>query len=378
MTKVGAERPQAGDPTAIPGRSIRSLIWIRFRRNRLAMAGLVVLILLYAIVLFSEFFAPYALFERAKGLEQHPPMRVRFIDLDGTFHLRPFVYGMQGTLDLSTFVKTWTPVKEQRYPISLFVRGGPEYKVLGLLPIKSGVRLFGVHEGYIFLFGSDQWGRDMFSRVLYGGRVSMTIGWAGVLISLILGVIIGVASGYFSGTFDFAAQRVIEVLMSVPSLPLWLILSASVPREWTPIQVYFALVVILSLLGWTSLARTVRGMVLAHRESQFILAARNIGASSARILILHLIPSITSYLVVTVTLAVPGMILAETSLSFLGLGIRPPMTSWGALLREAQNVNYIVLNPWYLIPAIFVIVTVLAYNFVGDGVRDAADPFSHR
>ena len=342
------------------------------------MAGLVVLILLYAIVLFSEFFAPYALFERAKGLEQHPPMRVRFIDLDGTFHLRPFVYGMQGTLDLSTFVKTWTPVKEQRYPISLFVRGGPEYKLLGLLPIKSGVRLFGVHEGYIFLFGSDQWGRDMFSRVLYGGRVSMTIGWAGVLISLILGVIIGVASGYFSGTFDFAAQRVIEVLMSVPSLPLWLILSASVPREWTPIQVYFALVVILSLLGWTSLARTVRGMVLAHRESQFILAARNIGASSARILILHLIPSITSYLVVTVTLAVPGMILAETSLSFLGLGIRPPMTSWGALLREAQNVNYIVLNPWYLIPAIFVIVTVLAYNFVGDGVRDAADPFSHR
>ena len=341
------------------------------------MAGLVVLILLYAIVLFSEFFAPYALFERAKGLEQHPPMRVRFIDLDGKFHLRPFVYGMQGTLDLSTFVKTWTPVKEQRYPTSLFVRG-PEYKLLGLLPIKSGLRLFGVHEGYIFLFGSDQWGRDMFSRVLYGGRVSMTIGWAGVLISLILGVIIGVASGYFSGTFDFAAQRVIEVLMSVPSLPLWLILSASVPREWTPIQVYFALVVILSLLGWTSLARTVRGMVLAHRESQFILAARNIGASSARILILHLIPSITSYLVVTVTLAVPGMILAETSLSFLGLGIRPPMTSWGALLREAQNVNYIVLNPWYLIPAIFVIVTVLAYNFVGDGVRDAADPFSHR
>jgi peptide/nickel transport system permease protein len=342
------------------------------------MAGLVVLILLYAIVLFSEFLAPYALFERAKGLEQHPPMRVRFIDLDGTFHLRPFVYGMQGTLDLSTFVKTWTPVEDQRYPISLFVRGGPEYKLLGLLPIKSGVRLFGVKDGYIFLFGSDQWGRDMFSRVLYGGRISMTIGWAGVLISLILGVIIGVASGYFSGTFDFAVQRVIEVLMSVPSLPLWLILSASVPREWTPIQVYFALVVILSLLGWTSLARTVRGMVLAHRESQFILAARNIGASSARILILHLIPSITSYLVVTVTLAVPGMILAETSLSFLGLGIRPPMTSWGALLREAQNVNYIVLNPWYLIPAIFVIVAVLAYNFVGDGVRDAADPFSHR
>ena len=212
-------------------------MWIRFRRNRLAMAGLVVLTLLYAIVLFSEFFAPYALFERAKGLEQHPPMRVRFIDLDGTFHLRPFVYGMQGTLDLSTFVKTWTPVREQRYPISLFVRG-PEYKLLGVLPIRSGVRLFGVQDGYIFLFGSDQWGRDMFSRVLYGGRISMTIGWAGVLISLILGVMIGVASGYFSGTFDFAAQRVIEVLMSVPSLPLWLILSASVPREWTPVQVY--------------------------------------------------------------------------------------------------------------------------------------------
>ena len=362
----------------IRGRSIGSLMWIKFKRNRLAKIGLGILIFLYVVVLFCEFFSPYTLFDTVKGLENHPPTRVRFVDLDGNFRLRPFVYGYDYVVDHETYIKTWTPNREKRYPIHFFFAGGSKYNLFGFLPIMTNFRLFGVKEGHIFLFGTDKWGRDMFSRVLYGGRISMTIGWIGVFISMILGILIGVASGYFAGIVDFIIQRVIEVLMSVPSLPLWLLLSAALPKEWSPIQIYFGIVVILSFLGWTGLARVVRGMILSYRETQFILAARNIGASNLRILTIHLIPNISSYLLVRLTLAVPNMIIGETSLSFLGLGIKPPMTSWGALLKEAQNVNYIVLNPWHLIPAIFVIVAVLAFNFVGDGLRDAADPFSRR
>ena len=373
-----ASVPGAFEEIHIKSRSLIALMWIKYKRNRLALIGLGVLVFLYASVLLCEFFAPYTLYDKVKGLENHPPTPLRFVDLDGRFQVRPFVYGYQRTVDPATFKTDWQPLRDERYPISFFVRHGSSYRFLGILPIETNLRFFGVREGYIFLFGTDKWGRDMFSRVLYGGRVSMTIGWAGVLISMLLGVIIGIASGYFGGTVDFLIQRVIEVLIAVPSLPLWLMLSAALPKEWTPFQVYFGIVVILSLIGWTGLARVVRGMVLAYRDTQFVLAARNIGVSNWRILTVHLVPNIASYLIVRVTLAVPGMIIGETSLSFLGLGIRPPMTSWGSMLKEAQNVNYIVLNPWYLIPAIFVIVAVLAFNFVGDGLRDAADPFSHR
>ena len=366
------------DSVQIAGKSIRSLMWIKFKRNRLARYGLIVLILLYVVTLFCEFFAPYTLLDAHDGFENHPPTRLRFIDPEGKFHLRPFVYGLDREVDYAAFRIRWNVNPDKRYPLHFFVRHGTKYPVLGFLPFKSNFHLFSVKQGNVFLFGTDKWGRDMFSRVLYGGRISLTIGWVGVFISLTLGVILGAISGYFSGMVDLMIQRVIEVLMSVPSLPLWMLLSASLPKEWTPIQIYFGIVVILSFLGWTSLARAVRGMILAHRETQYILAARNLGASTGRIIGIHLIPNISSYLLVRITLAVPGMIIGETSLSFLGLGIRPPMTSWGSMLKEAQNVHNVVNNLWYLIPAIFVIVAVLVFNFVGDGVRDAADPFSRR
>ena len=373
--EAGVTTGHGGDPP-IKGRSIGSIMRLKYRRNRLAMVGLWTLIVLYALTMLCEFFAPYTLDDNAKGFENHPPMRIRFFDLDGRFHLHPFVYGATRTLDMTTFKTHWTPNPDERFPIYLFVHGARDYPVLGFLPFRSSLRFFGVQEGRIFLLGTDKWGRDMFSRILYGGRVSLTIGWAGVTISLVLGILIGALSGYFAGAVDLVVQRVIEVLMSVPSLPLWFLLASALPKEWTPLQVYFGIVVILSLVGWTGLARVVRGMILSHRETQYILAARNIGAGTGRIMALHLVPNISSYLLVNLTLAIPGMILAETSLSFLGLGIRSPMTSWGVMLEEAQNINNLVNNPWYLIPALFVVAAILAFNFVGDGLRDAADPFS--
>ena len=375
MAEAGVTTGHGGD-LPIKGRSIGSIMRLKYRRHRLAMVGLWTLIVLYALTMLCEFFAPYTLDDTARGFENQPPMRIRFIDHEGRFHLRPFVYGATRTLDMTTFKTHWTPNPDERFPIHLFVQGASDYPVLGFLPVRSSLRFFGVKEGRIFLLGTDKWGRDMFSRILYGGRVSLTIGWAGVTISLLLGILIGALSGYFAGAVDLVVQRVIEVLMSVPSLPLWFLLASALPKEWTPLQVYFGIVVILSLVGWTGLARVVRGMILSHRETQYILAARNIGAGTGRIMALHLVPNISSYLLVNLTLAVPGMILAETSLSFLGLGIRPPMTSWGVLLSEAQNLNNVVNNTWYLIPALFVVAAILAFNFVGDGLRDAADPFS--
>ena len=366
------------DPAVeITGKSIGALMWLKFKRSPLAKIGLGVLVFLYVITFGSEFFAPYALYETFKEHENQPPTVPRFVDVEGRFHLRPFVYGYERHVDFQTFKVTWVLQPEQRFPLYLFIHRGEKYR-LGLLPVRTNLHLFGVREGYVFLFGTDFWGRDTLSRVLYGGRISMSIGLVGVAISLVLGIIIGTASGYFAGAVDLVVQRIIEVLQSVPTLPLWILLAASLPKELNPYQRYFAIVVVLSIFGWTGLARSVRGMILANREAQYILAARNIGASTTRIMLLHLTPNIMSFLLVNVTLSIPNMIIGETSLSFLGLGIRPPMTSWGAMLKEAQNIQSMVNNPWYLIPGLFVIVAVLCFNFVGDGLRDAADPFSHR
>ena len=225
-----------GGDVPIKGRSIGSIMRLKYRRNRLAMIGLWTLIVLYALAMFCEFFAPYTLDDSAKGFENHPPMRIRFFDLDGRFHLQPFVYGATRTLDMTTFKTHWTPNPDERFPIHLFVRGANDYPVLGFLPVRSNLRFFGVKEGRIFLLGTDKWGRDMFSRILYGGRVSLTIGWVGVMISLVLGILIGALSGYFAGVVDLVVQRVIEVLISVPSLPLWILLASALPKEWTPLQ----------------------------------------------------------------------------------------------------------------------------------------------
>ena len=378
MGKIDQELDKEQEHVKIKNRSIASLMWIKFKRNKLASIGLGILVFLYIITTFCEFFSPYSLQDTNKGFENCPPTRIYFISSEGKIHLRPFVYAYKRTLDLRNFRAYWTKDTNKKYPIYFFVNHGTKYRILGILPLQSNLRLFNVKEGYIFLFGTDSWGRDIFSRVLYGGRVSLTIGWVGVLISLVLGVLIGAASGYLSGMFDIIIQRLIEVLISVPPLPLWLVLSAALPKEWNSIQVYFGIVIILSLISWTRLARIVRGMILAHRESEYVLAARNLGANIWRIIRVHLVPNISSYLLVYLTLSIPAMIIAETSLSFLGLGIRPPMTSWGSMLKEAQNVDNVIYHTWYLIPALFVIIAVLAFNSVGDGVRDAADPFSKK
>lgn len=351
--------------SAVRSRSIIGLMWAKFRKNRLALVGLVLLVLLYVSALFADFIAPYTLQDFFTSKEDHPPTAIHFIDENGDFHLRPFVYEYRRELDTTTFQTTWSPIYEEKHPIRFLMR------------TEAGrLHLFGVEEGQIFLFGTDKWGRDTFSRVFYGSQVSLTIGFVGVFISLLLGIIMGGVSGYFGGWVDYLIQRIIEVLMSVPSLPLWVLLSASLPNNWNSIQVYFGLVVILSFLSWPGAARVVRGMALSLRERDSVAAARNLGAGTRRIIMRHIVPGMMSYLLVSVTLSVPSMIIAETSLSFLGLGIRPPMTSWGTLLQEAQRVQNVVNNPWYLIPALFVIVAVLAFNFVGDGLRDAADPFS--
>lgn len=240
-----------------------------------------------------------------------------------------------------------------------------------------GIRrsFFGVEEGTIFLFGTDRLGRDVFSRILYGARISTTIGLVGVFLSMVLGIIIGGISGYYGGKIDNFIQRTIEFLISIPTIPLWMALSAALPRYWSQIKVYFAITVILSLIGWTGLARVVRSKFLSLKDEDFVVAARLAGASEWRIIFKHMLPSLTSHLIASATLAIPGMILGETGLSFLGLGLRPPAISWGVLLQEAQNIRTVALYPWLLIPGLFVIVTVLCFNFVGDGLRDAADPY---
>jgi peptide/nickel transport system permease protein len=277
-------------------------------------------------------------------------------------------------IDIETQQIGYEEVPGTCHPIRFFVRGD-RYNFWGLL--ESDLHLFGVAPpARIFLFGTDRMGRDMFSRCLYGSRISLSIGMVGVGLSLVLGLILGGVSGYVGGWTDGIIQRIIEIIRCFPSIPLWMGLAAAMPPHWPALKVYFAITVILSLIGWTDLARVVRGKLIALREEEFVMAARFAGASNARIIFRHLLPSFTSHIIVTVTLAIPSMILAETALSFLGIGLKPPITSLGVLLKEAQNLNTIVLNPWLLIPVIFVILTVLAFNFVGDGLRDAVDPYS--
>ncbi|MEM7535775.1 MAG: ABC transporter permease [Chloroflexota bacterium] len=343
----------------------------RFVKHKLALYGGSVLLVIYLVAAFAGFFSVAGSFERFPDHLFTPPTRIHVFH-EGQFQ-RPFVYGLTTGRDPVTRAMVFVDDPEQRYPIRFFVQRH-EYKLLGLFP--STLHFLGVDEpGTLFLFGTDSLGRDMFSRVLQGARVSLSIGLVGVAISFVLGCLFGGLSGYFGGWVDMVVQRIIEFLQSLPTIPLWMGLAAAVPIEWPALRVYFMITIILSLIGWTGLARVVRGKLLQLREEDFVMAAKFAGSTELRIITRHLLPGFMSYLIVHLTLAVPGMILGETALSFIGVGLRPPVVSWGVMLQQAQNVRTVSMQPWLLIPGLCVVVVVLCFNFVGDGLRDAADPY---
>ena len=350
------------------------MMWWKFRKHRIAVASLVLLMIMYGVALFCEFVAPSDPRERHSQHVYAPRQHVRFFDERGVFHWRPFVYGISpGTLD-ENWSRTYREDRSKVHPLRLFVSGDP-YRLWGLIPMRT--HLFGIDSDEpLFLLGADHLGRDLLSRVMHGSRVSLSIGLVGVFLSLVIGCVMGGISGYFGGWIDNAIQRLIETLISLPTIPLWMGLAAAMPPTWPPLRVYFGIIVILSLLGWTGLARVVRGKVIALREEDFAMAARLSGATEWWTIRKHLLPSFLSYIIVSVTLSVPGMILGETTLSYLGIGLQAPVVSWGVLLQQAQNIQSVSQYPWIMSPAIFVIVVVLAFNFVGDGLRDAADPYS--
>ena len=348
------------------------LIWRDFKRHRAALVGGVVIGLLYFTALLAEPIAPYDPFHREIKSPLVPPMLFHVRDTEGRFHL-PFVYALELKRDPETFSPLYVQRTDQRYPVALFVRGD-EYRLWNLFT--WDVHLFGVKgEQRLHLFGTDQQGRDLLSRVIHATRLSMSIGLVGVAMSFVLGVTLGGISGYFSGVPDLVIQRLIEILTSIPSLPLWMALAVAIPLNWPITRVYFFITVILSLVSWPGLAREVRGKFLSLREQDFVVAAQLDNANTGRLISRYLVPSSLSHIIASGTLAIPNMIIGETALSFLGIGLRPPAISWGVLLQAAQNVQAVALSPWLLLPVVFVVIAALAFNFLGDGIRDAADPY---
>ena len=373
----------ASDELVAPGgrpldtTSQAGLLWLRFRRHKLAMAGLVVTALIYLIAIFAEMVAPFGP-EKANGrLVFHPPQAIHWIDQDASgWHLRPYVNPVRLARDPVTLAPSYVPDTSRKAYIGFWVKGD-RYDLWTLFP--GNMHLFGPVNPHdtMFLLGADRLGRDMLSRIIYGARASLSIGLVGVTFSLVLGILFGGLSGYYGGRVDWFVQRVIEFIISLPTIPIWLALAAALPKSWSPLATYFCITLIISLIGWTELARVVRGRFLALRSEIFVTAAWLDGCSQGRIIFRHMLPSLTSHIIASVTLAIPLMILAETSLSFLGLGLQPPAISWGALLKEAQDVTSVASAPWLLLPGVAVAITVLALNFLGDGLRDAADPHAH-
>ena len=347
------------------------LMWWKLKRHRLAMISGAVLTLMYFSVIISEFLAPYALTTRNTDFIYAPPQTINFFH-NGEFQ-GPFVYGLKYQLNMTNLKREYQEDKQSIQKIRFFCKSDP-YKFWG--HVAASTHLFCPSAtGTLFLLGTDRLGRDVLSRIIYGTRISLTVGLLGIIFSFIIGITIGGLAGYFGGWVDNLSQRAIEIIRSFPELPLWMALSASLPVTWSPILIYFGITIILGMLDWTGLARAVRSKLLSLREEDFALAAQLMGAKPQRIIARHLLPSFTSHLIASATLSIPSMILGETALSFLGLGLRPPITSWGVLLTEAQNMNAVELYPWIMTPVIPVIIVVLAFNFFGDGLRDAADPY---
>ena len=351
--------------------SQKKLMWWKFSKHRVAVWCGAFLALLYLSVFVSEFLSPWNYQERHSRYIYTPPQGVHLFH-DGEF-VGPFVYGLKRTMNMDTLQREYARDETKRYPLSFFC-SGDEYNWMGLIPADNHL-VCAPREAPFFLLGTDRLGRDLLSRIIQGARISLTIGLIGITVSFALGIVIGGLAGYYGGWVDMVVQRMIEVLQSIPTIPLWLTLSAIMPASWSPILIYFGITIILGLLDWTGLARAVRSKLLSLREEEYVLAARLIGASPKRIIGRHLIPGFMSHLIASATITIPTMILGETALSFLGLGLREPITSWGVLLNEAQNINAVAVYPWLMLPVVPVILVILAFNFLGDGLRDAADPY---
>ena len=349
------------------------LMWWKFRKHHAALVAIIVLGLLYGIAIFADLLAPYQTNQRFGTWEMAPPARIHLRDESGQW-VGPFVYRLRRELNPETFRVGFVEDTSETLPVRFFIPAEPR-KALGIFTMNW--RLLGTEDGQpVFVFGSDSLGRCLFSRTLYGSRVSMFIGFGGVILTFVLGVTLGGIAGYLGGVVDEVIMRLVDFMVATPTIPLWMGLAAAIPRDWTVLQTYFAITLILSVLGWGGLARAVRGKLLSLREEDYVMAAQVYGASTSRLILRYMLPNFMSYLLVNITLAVPYTILGETSLSFLGLGIQPPAVSWGTLLREAQQLTVVAQRPWQLIPGIFVVLTVLMFNFIGDGLRDAADPYS--
>jgi len=349
------------------------LMWWRFRKHKLAMIGTLILIVFYLMAAGADFLAYVDPNESEAQRSLMIPQPIHWFD-NGEF--KPYVHPLKGTRDPKTFKRVYVPDTETKVPVTFLGHGFP-YKLFGFIP--TDIHLLAVEgakpEETLYVIGTDVLGRDLWSRLMYGTQTSLTIGLVSVTLSLLLGVTLGGISGYFGGLWDTVIQRIIEILRSIPTIPLWMGLAAALPNDWNITQVYFAITIIISLIGWTELARVVRGRFLSLRQDDFVMAAELLGCSKARVIFRHMVPSFISHIIAATTLAIPAMIISETSLSFLGLGLRPPAISWGVLLQDAQNIQALAISPWLLYPSLPVIVAVLAFNFMGDGLRDAADPY---
>ncbi|MEH6578372.1 MAG: ABC transporter permease [Amphritea sp.] len=350
-----------------------TLIWWKFKKHKIAMVSAVFLIVIYSMAFFAGFFAPYALESRHTKSIYSPPQPVHIFE-NGEL-TRPYVHGWTFELNMEKLEREYEEDTSKKYPVKFFCQGD-EYQLLGMF--SASTHLICVEApGTLFLLGTDRLGHDMLSRIIYGARISLTIGLLGIIFSFTLGISLGGLAGYYGGWIDSSVQRVTEILRSFPELPLWMALSALLPMSWSPLWVFFGITLILAMLDWTGLARAVRAKILSLREEDYTSAAMLMGATPSRIIKKHMLPSFFSHLIASASLSIPAMILGETALSFLGLGLRPPITSWGVLLNEAQNINNVAIYPWLMLPVVPVIFVILAFNFLGDGLRDAADPYHH-